>query len=609
VEVRLLGPLEVTHAGRNLVVGGGRQRALLALLALHPNEVVPAERLIDQLWGEQPPATASKGLQVQVSRLRKDLAHNGSDSVLLTGANGYVLQVSPDQIDIHRFERTLDEGTRALNDGEPGRAAERLRDALALWRGPPLADFAYEAFAQQEIARLEELRLVAIEHRIEAELALGRHHRVVPELEGLVAEEPLRERVTWLLMLALYRCGRRADALAVYRRGRRAMVDELGLELGPALRELETAILADAPELAAPAAAPPTAATDARPATRRPPPRAAFALVGVAAALAVALLVVLVRDSGRRVAPPAAVVLDLAPNSVAVVDRARGSPTKAAELPGAPVGVVAADDDVGVGTVDSTTLSVYDGTSGSNVRTVALDLTPGAIAADGDTIWVAAASRGVLLRFKAGYEEPLQRIRWARRATGNPAIAVGDGALWVTDGSTSLARIDPRTERVRWIEADRQLNGVTVGADAAWAFSSKRPGVVRVDLESGNVTPISTVSRPGSATAAPIDIAATADFIWLLNANTGTVTAIDAQALAVERTISIGIDRAPADMTAAGDVVWVANGDGTLSSITDVHEDPASLWVGESLSGVAATSDGLWVTTRAIDKTIPGGDT
>jgi DNA-binding SARP family transcriptional activator len=604
MEVRLLGPFEVSDAGQAFTVGGGRRRALLALLALHPNEVLPAERLIDELWGEQPPPTALKGLQVQVSRLRKDLAQDGNESVLQTRSNGYVLQISPDQVDIRRFELKLDEGARALSAGEPGRAAERLREALAMWRGPPLVDFAYEPFAQREIARLEELRLVAVEQRIEAELALGRHVHVVPELERLVAEEPLRERLRWLLMLALYRGGRRAAALDVYRDGRRAMVDELGLEPGPALRELEAEILADAPDLAAPAAAPPEEAPQA---ARPAPPRTAVVLVGLAALLGVALLVVLVRDSGQRVAPPAAVVLDLAPNVLATVDRADGSATRATDLPGYPVGVEMAGGDVAVATIDSTTLSVYDGASAALVRSVPLRLRPGAIAADDESIWVADARRGEVVQFRAGYEDPLRRIHWHRRGVGSTALALGDGVVWVVDGSRTLTRIDARTGKVTGIRSDMRLDGVTVGAGAVWAFSTNAPGVVRVDPDRGRAKSI-PILTPGVAIPAPMGIAATSDRVWVLNAETATVTAIDSEAVAVQHTIDIGIDRAPADITATEDVVWVANGDGTLSRITDAEEDPTSLWIGESLSGVAAAGDRLWVTTRAIDQTIPGGE-
>src|SRR5919204_1193315 len=254
MEFRLLGPLEVLDAGRDVAITAGKRRALLTLLLLHRNAVVPADRLIEELWSGRPPPTAANSLQVHVSQLRKELvAAAGTDeAALLTRAGGYVLEVPNDSVDIARFEDAVAAGEHALADGRPADAAARLRDALELWRGPPLVDFTYEAFAQDEIARLEELRLVALEERIDADLALGRHRRVVAELEALVAAHPLRERLRGQLMLALYRCGRKADALETYRDGRRRSVDELGLEPGPALRELEARILDDSDDLAAP---------------------------------------------------------------------------------------------------------------------------------------------------------------------------------------------------------------------------------------------------------------------------------------------------------------------------------------------------------------------
>jgi DNA-binding SARP family transcriptional activator len=248
---QLLGPLEVSDHARQVALGGGKRRALLALLLLHSNEVVPAERLIDALWGDRPPATSAKALQVHVSQLRRELTGTGSRGTdpLLTRRGGYVLQIGADELDIHRFERALEEGEQALGAGEPQRAAERLRAGLAIWRGPPLADFAYEPFARDAIARLEELRLTALEQRIEADLALGQHARIVSELEGLVRAHPLRERVRGQLMLTLYRCGRQAEALEVYREARRILVEEIGIEPGPQLRALHEAILRQDPEL------------------------------------------------------------------------------------------------------------------------------------------------------------------------------------------------------------------------------------------------------------------------------------------------------------------------------------------------------------------------
>ena len=245
MEFLILGPLEVWDGGAEVSLGGPKPRALLAGLLLHPNEVVPTDRLIDELWGEDSPEDAAAALRVNVSRLRKALPQD----VLTTRSPGYVIRVEPDELDLHRFERLVDEGRSLLARGLAADASERLHDALALWRGPALADFVYESFAQAAIARLEEIRLAAVELRIDADLALGRHDELVGELEALVAEHPLRERLRRHLMTALYRSGRQAEALDAYQDARRALVDELGIDPSPALQELERAILRQDPSL------------------------------------------------------------------------------------------------------------------------------------------------------------------------------------------------------------------------------------------------------------------------------------------------------------------------------------------------------------------------
>ena len=199
------------------------------MLLLHANEVVAADRLIDELWGEHSSERAAGALRVNVSRLRKALPPD----VLTTRAPGYVVRVEPEQLDLHRFERLADEGRSLLARGLAADAAERLRDALSLWRGPALADFTYESFAQAAIGRLEEIRLAAIELRIDADLVLGRHDELIGELEALVAEHPLRERLRTSLMTALYRSGRQAEALDTYKDARRIFVEELGIEPRP----------------------------------------------------------------------------------------------------------------------------------------------------------------------------------------------------------------------------------------------------------------------------------------------------------------------------------------------------------------------------------------
>jgi DNA-binding SARP family transcriptional activator len=245
-EFRILGPLEVVANDGPLAIRGKRQRALLAALLLEARRVVPTDRLVSDLWGEQPPKTAATSLHNLVSQLRKQLG----PETLVTQAPGYVLQARPDQIDAYRFEQLL----KSARGAGPEERRALLQHALALWRGPPLAEFAFDDFAQAEIRRLEELRLVALESRIDADLDLGRHGDVVGELEALVAQHPLRETFRRQLMLALYRSGRQAEALDVYQDARSRFVEELGIEPGPELHRLQVEILRHEAGLAVPGA-------------------------------------------------------------------------------------------------------------------------------------------------------------------------------------------------------------------------------------------------------------------------------------------------------------------------------------------------------------------
>ena len=264
---RILGPFEVIdEQGREIALAGVKQRGVLAILLLHAGEVVAVDRLIDELWGQRAPATAAKTIQVYVSNLRKALGRD----LVITRAPGYLIEVDGDDFDLRQFETLVTEARTA----PPQLAARLLREGLGLWRGPPLAEFTYDSFAQPEIKRLGELRMEALEQRVDADLALGRHAELVAELERLVSAEPLRERLRRQLMLALYRCGRQAEALAAYTDARHTLVEELGIEPSPQLRELERAILRQDPTLepprpnavqeAAPAPGPEPALRDAR---------------------------------------------------------------------------------------------------------------------------------------------------------------------------------------------------------------------------------------------------------------------------------------------------------------------------------------------------------
>ena len=241
MEFRILGPLEIDAGGESLALGSAQQRAVLALLLIGAPEPVSVDRLVDELWGERPPASAQHAVQVYVSGIRKILRAVDGNAAVRTAQSGYVLDVDSERVDARRFERLLGQAQRVLGD-DPSHARELFGEALELWRGPPLAEFEACEFARLEADRLEELRAVALERLVEARLAGGEHVEMIGQITGLVAANPLRERPRQLLMLALYRGGRHAEALAAYRDACAAL-DEIGLQPGPELRQLEDAIL------------------------------------------------------------------------------------------------------------------------------------------------------------------------------------------------------------------------------------------------------------------------------------------------------------------------------------------------------------------------------
>jgi DNA-binding SARP family transcriptional activator len=296
VEFRLLGPLEVAAGGVPVPLGGPRQRALLALLLIHRNEPVSTERIVDALWERDPPRTAAQVVRVYVSHLRKLV---GPDA-LATAGNGYVLRVADEHVDSARFELLAARARTLLRDGDAAAALGAFDEALSLWRGEPLPELVYDGFAQPEIARLEELRVTTLEDRCDAALAAGRDADLVAPLERLVASHPLRERFRAQLMLALYRAGRQADALAVYQEGRRVLVDELGIEPSETLRGLEARVLQHDPSLSRTTAWPPPGEPRPRAPRRREAVAVAVAALLVAAATGT---YVLVRGSGSGGGP------------------------------------------------------------------------------------------------------------------------------------------------------------------------------------------------------------------------------------------------------------------------------------------------------------------
>ncbi|HET8756658.1 MAG TPA: AfsR/SARP family transcriptional regulator, partial [Solirubrobacteraceae bacterium] len=244
MRLSILGHVEASVDDQPVMLGGAKQRAVLAMLSLEANRPVTADRLVEGLWGEHPPPSAPKMVQNYVWRLRRALAGDGAE--IVTRGRGYELRIDREHVDVCRLERLVSEAARAA---ENGRANGAAREALGLFRGDPLADLADEPFANAEIRRIEELRLTAAELAIDADLEAGRHQEVVGEIDALLSDNPLRERLHAQRMLALYRCGRQAEALEAYRHARQTLVEAVGIEPGPELQRLHDAVLRQDPSL------------------------------------------------------------------------------------------------------------------------------------------------------------------------------------------------------------------------------------------------------------------------------------------------------------------------------------------------------------------------
>jgi YVTN family beta-propeller protein len=521
------------------------------------------------------PESAPSSLHAYVSRLRRAL---GRDRLLRNG-HGYRLVVEPDELDLTRFEELLAAGRSRLEQGDPGGAAETLTAALALWQGPPLADFTYEPFARQEIERLEELHLDAVEERIDADLALGRHAHLVPELETLVREHPLREQLRRQLMLALYRSGRQAEALETYRRGRTGLVAELGLEPGPELQRLERQILSHDPALQAPA-------TRARRELRRR--WIALAAVGVLVVLGGVVAFVLTRGDQAPVSA--------GPNTIGVIDTDSNRLVASIRVGQHPVGIAYRGDDVWVANTDSGTVSRIDPKT-REVGTIGIGSPTTDVVFAGRNIWTGNGSDGTLSEISpvtgqriGGIELPGRRglIRssvnslasgagslWAAMSNGvvlrvDPrtrsiqrrihvaaqSIAYGGGALWALTRETRLVRIEPRINKT----SGDQLLGVGPGESLAAAGSQVLAGFFpSLSSSAGVVERLDAESMQGvwsRAVEFPSAIAVGRGTVWAASYTQRTVYRIDAVSGRLVKTISV--KGAPVAIAIVGSEVWVS---------------------------------------------------
>jgi YVTN family beta-propeller protein len=570
MEFRILGPLEVVDEDRTLSLGSGKQLALVAVLLLHRNEAVSVDRLVDELWDQSPPPTAAKIVRNYVSLLRREL-----DDRLVTRPPGYLLRVEDGELDSARLER-------AVADGD----LEELTVALGLWRGPPLSQFTYEPFAQSEITRLDALRLAAVEKRIDAELGLGRHASVIPELEALVQQHPLREHLYGLLMLALYRSGRQADALETYRRARLALDQELGIEPGPALRELERGILNQDESLEAPA--PPERDAEPPPARRR-------SVLLIAAALVVALVTVygflVLRDASSGLP-------GIPPNYVGAIEPSGGEIVAAIPVGVRPGPVAYGAGSLWVGNLGDRNLTRIDPVLHTATETVSIDnATPTGLAVGDGAVWVAHGLTGDLSRIESTFTELTHSLDVADTPHGSPtgSVAIGAGYVWAVFGDSTLARIDPGPVRlVGTALAGFTPSAVVVSPEGVWVANS---GGASVDLfdpttfEEGPLRPVTVGRRPSA-------LAFGEGSIWVANRGDDTVTRIDPPAGSA---ITIEVGDEPAAVTVGAGAVWVANaGDRTVSRIDPAENEVDRTIDVESVpAGIAFGAGLVWVTAQA----------
>ena len=592
MDFHILGPLEVRDGRGEISIGGGKQRALLALLLIHPNESLATDRLIDELWSEEPPPTAAKIIQNHVSQLRRVLG----DDRLQTLARGYALRVGAKELDVDRFRQRLADGRTAQAAGDPERASLLLREALAMWHGPPLAEFTYEPFAHHEIGRLEELRLSALIERIDVDLALGRHSDLVGELETLVAQHPLQERLRGQLMLALYGCGRQAEALHVYQDARRTLVEELGIEPGEPLRRLEQSILTHDPALEQPASPRSRSAGGVRRRSRRWPAvlrNQRLLVVVLASAAAVAASAAAVFAWSDHSAPGATIT----GNAVAIIDPASNRVTGQVAVGVAPAALTLGNGGLWVANTVDQSVSRVDLTSRKVTRNIAVGGVPISLAVGRNAVWV-------VRRRPDGFPELIKIdprfdvVGSGRRVVhGDPwaaaSVAAGADAVWVAAEAGSLERLDPRGKaRTATVDTENSPTSVAVGAGAVWVGDVRGNNVARIDPVTKLV--VASIAVGDGANA----VAVGAGAVWVADRLAGTVVRIDPATNSVKTTIPVG--RSPTDIAVGLGSVWVANSrDGTVSRIDPVHDKVVKkIEVGGSPQAIAVGNGRVWVSVQ-----------
>jgi YVTN family beta-propeller protein len=577
VDLHLLGPVEALLDGRPVALGAPKQRAVLAMLALRVGHTVSTDRLAEGLWGEHPPPSAPKMVQLYVSHLRRLLDGNGAE--IVTHGRSYELRLVDGDVDALQFERLLDEA--------------RPREALALWRGEALADLVDEPFAAAEIRRLDGLRLHASELAIDEDIAAGRHGEVIGELDALIDEHPLREQLHARRMLALYRCGRQAEALEAYRDARAVLVEQVGVEPGGELRRLQDAILAQDPALDGAAAPPPTRA--APPPARPPPHRRTAVLIAAAAVL---LLAGAAAFAVSRVLEPDGLP-GIDENWVGVIDPDGGRITAQYAVGRGPGAVVAGGGSTWVANSQDGTITRVDR---ERHQEVAIDVggAPHGLAFGAGSLWVADGDGRSVAQIDPGTNRVQQRIDVGNAPS---AVAFAGGALWVASGvDGALDRIElgrPRGRRP--IPLGSNPTAMAAGANALWVASEEAGTVTRVEPLSGTVVRAIPVGNGPSA------VATGEGAVWVVNGHDGTVSRIDPARNAVSGIVRVGGE--PTAVAAGGGAVWVAGGeDGTIARVDpETTEVVERIHTGNSPSAVAVAGGRVWATAGASQATHRGG--
>jgi len=575
VEFRILGPLEVVENGRTVRVTG-KQGALLAALLLEPRKTVSRDQLVDALWGDDPPETAAKAIQVFAARLRKALP----GLPLATRGSTYVLEVDADEIDCERFEALVRRAREASAEGATENAASLLEEALGLWRGPPLADVD-EPFARSAAGALEERRLAALEDRIELELALGHHRQLVAELEPLAADHPLRERLRSHLMLALYRSGRQAEALEAYTQTRRTLVDELGLEPSRELQQLQRRILAQDDSL------------DFQPRAARQTVAGGTSHWRIVAASAVAATAVIAGVIAVLVAGKSGAAIALQPRAVARLDARTGELTMKVPLGATPLFLAPDARGTWAATEERTVVHV-DARSGRVDATASLGFPPSDLVALDGGAWVGSSVDPLVAKISRRYERVVSRValprvsdRAAALGPTAPRLADGGGSLWVTSGQTTVVRVDPRANRIAKSIMPRSgaSGAVAYGAGGVWIGGTN--AVARVSPASGVV--VSIVPLDGMPAAMAVDHGA----LWIALADRATIVHIDAYADTL--VARIAVQGRPTAIAAAAGAVWTIAGSTLIRIDERTNKVTRRIRVRGRPTALAASGHSVWI--------------